>query len=60
MSYRANILNQEHTIADEIFCDIMIRKYESGEIFYVELYNDTNRLFPGKYKEFVKFDMRRD
>lgn len=53
MSYRAEIVGQYHTVADEIFCDVMIKKYEAGEEFYVELYNETNRLFPGERRDLI-------
>jgi len=46
MSYRAEICGKEYTFADEIFCDVMIKKYEAGENYYVELYNELNELFP--------------
>jgi len=51
MSYRAEIIGQEYTFADEVFCDVMIKKYEAGESYYVELYNKLNDLFPDKHKD---------
>lgn len=55
MSYRAEIIGQPYTMADVIFCNEMIKKYEAGEEFYVELYNQTNKLFPGERKDITSF-----
>jgi hypothetical protein len=49
MSYRAEIFGKEHTVADEIFDDETIVKYEAGDLYFVELYNQINEVFPEKY-----------
>jgi len=56
MSYRSEIIGQFHTVADVIFCDELIKKYEAGEEFFVELYNETNELFPERIKDLIKFE----
>lgn len=51
MSCTVNVTDQVYTFSDEIFCNEMIKKYEAGEEYYVELYNDLNKLFPMKLRD---------
>jgi hypothetical protein len=46
MSYREKIIGQYHTMADEIFDDDAIIKYEAGDEYFVELYNQINKILP--------------
>ena len=49
MSYRANIVGQEHTVADEIFTDESMEKYEAGDPYFIDLYEQINEAFPWKF-----------
>ena len=40
------LIGYKHTVAESIFDDDMMAKYEAGEQYYVELYNLTNEIFP--------------
>jgi len=50
MNYRAFLVGQEHTMADEIFDNEMTEKYETGDQYYVELYEMINKELPDKVK----------
>ncbi len=44
-----NLMGCEYSVAEMIFDDEMMVKYKSGEKFYVDLFNDTNEVFPQKF-----------
>ena len=47
MSYRAETIGKEYTHADLVFDNEMMKLYEAGDKFAKELYEITNKAFPG-------------